>query len=76
MGRQIVGHKAYLTAEGDMFDALALAAYGEEGMAHCIIQANPDYGGVLVFGAGAELRIPVVEGAETPQTLAPWRRQP
>lgn len=74
MSRRIVGHFDYKTAEGDMFDTLALAAYNEERMATHIITANPDYADVIIFEAGVLLRIPILENIETPDTLPPWRR--
>ena len=51
---------------GDTFDSIALVAYNEERMASTIIEANPDL--------SEAVRIPIVETAETPETLPPWRR--
>ena len=70
----ITGYQSLITVEGDTFDALALEFYNDEKLAHYIIQANPDYCDVLIFGAGAELKIPIVENPQTPQSLPPWRR--
>lgn len=72
--RRVTGYKAYTTREGDTFDALALEMYGEETLAHYIIEFNPDYADVLIFEANVELRLPIVENVETPDTLPPWRR--
>ncbi len=58
----------------ERFDALALEMYGEEMLAHYIAEFNPDYADVLIFDANVALRLPIVEGAETPETLPPWRR--
>jgi phage tail protein X len=71
---RITGYKTYKTREGDTFDALALAMYGEERLAHLIIQYNPNYADVVVFGPNEELRLPIYENADTPETLPPWRR--
>ena len=60
--------------EGDTFDALALEMYGEETLAHYIIEFNPDYADVLIFDANVALRLPIIENVETPDTLPPWRR--
>ena len=68
--RRVTGYKDYTTREGDTFDALALEMYGEEMLAHYIVEFNPDYADVLIVA----LRLPIVEGAETPETLPPWRR--
>lgn len=72
--RRVVGYKNYTTREGDTFDALALSMYGSETLAHYIIEFNPDYADVLIFEANIALRLPVVEDAELPDTLPPWRR--
>lgn len=73
--RRITGYKEYTTREGDTFDALALEMYGEETLAHYIIEFNPDYADVLIFDANVPLQLPIVENVETPDTLPPWRRE-
>lgn len=72
--RRVTGYKEYTTREGDTFDALALEMYGDETLAHYIIEFNPDYADVLIFEANVALRLPIVEDAELPDTLPPWRR--
>lgn len=64
----------YVTAQGDTFDLLALAAYSDEMLSSAIIQANPDHCDVLIFDAGISLRIPVLDEVELPVSLPPWRR--
>ena len=64
----------YTTVSGDTFDMIALAAYDEERLAGTIIEVNPDYADVLVFGAGVVLTIPDAEDVKAPATLPPWRR--
>ena len=64
----------YTTRLGDTFDRLALQAYNDEKMAGEIIKANPDYADVLIFENTVSLRIPKLENAAQPETLAPWRR--
>ena len=71
---RVTGYKDYTTREGDTFDALALEMYGEETLAHYIIEFNPDHSDVLIFDANVALRLPIVEDAELPETLPPWRR--
>lgn len=73
--RRVTAYKEYTTREGDTFDALALEMYGEETLAHYIIEFNPDYADVLIFDANVALRLPIVEEAEMPDTLPPWRRE-
>lgn len=72
--RRVTAYKEYTTREGDTFDALALEMYGEETLAHYIIEFNPDYADVLIFDANVALRLPIVENVEMPDTLPPWRR--
>ena len=71
---KVTAYKEYTTREGDTFDALALEMYGEETLAHYIIDFNPDYADVLIFDANVPLRLPIVEEVETPDTLPPWRQ--
>ena len=71
---RVSAYITYTTQEGDTFDELALDMYGDERLAHYIIEYNPDYADVLIFEANVELYLPIVEDAETPETLPPWRR--
>lgn len=71
----ITGYRNITTVEGDTFDALALEFYNDEKQASLIIQANLDYCDVLIFEAGVELKIPIVEFVNLPETLPPWRRE-
>ncbi len=71
---RVTAYKEYTTKEGDAFDALALEMYGDETLAHYIIEFNPDFSDVLIFEANVALRLPIVADAETPETLPPWRR--
>lgn len=72
--RKVTTYKEYTTREGDTFDALALEMYGDESLAHYIIEFNPDFADVLIFEANVALRLPIVENVETPDTLPPWRQ--
>lgn len=58
---------------GDTWDILALDAYDDESKASLIIQANPQYSDVLIFPAGVELKIPIID-EPTMETLPPWKR--
>lgn len=72
--QRITGYRNYRTRAGDTFDALALSMYNEEKLSHYIIGFNPDYADVIIFEANVFLRLPIVENAEMPATLPPWRR--
>ena len=71
---RVTGYIDYITRAGDTFDMLALTMYNEEKLAHYIIEFNPDYSDVVVFGANVPLRLPIVDNVELPETLPPWRR--
>ena len=71
--RRVTGYKDYTTREGDTFDALALEMYGEEMLANYIAEFNPDYADVMTLKANVDIPLPNVEGAQTPETLTPWR---
>lgn len=68
------GYVSYTTKNGDTYDLLAIAAYNDEKMASYIIKANPQHMKTLVFEEGVVLKIPVLENAQLPSTLPPWRR--
>lgn len=70
----VMGSRAYTARAGDTFDLLAGQAYGEETMAGAIIEANPDYADTVIFDGGEVLTLPLVDRADTPDTLPPWRR--
>ena len=71
--QRVTGYLTYRTQAGDTFDSLALTMYNDEKLAKYIIEFNPDYSDVIIFDGNIELRLPVVENIETPETLPPWR---
>lgn len=73
--RRVTGYYEYITQDGDTFDLLALDMYNDERLAHYIIEYNPDYCDVIVFEGGVQIRLPIIDGAETTETLPPWRQQ-
>ena len=64
--------RLYRTAQGDMWDSIALRELGSEHLMHLLIDANPKYIGVAVFPANCELIIPDVTTEER-ITFPPWR---
>lgn len=72
--RRIVSFINYTTRAGDTFDSLALTMYNEEKLAHYIIESNPDHADVIIFDANIQLRLPVMDSVETPETFPPWRQ--
>lgn len=71
---RITGIFNYTTQSNDTFDSLALQIYDDEMQAYRIVECNPDYAGVLMFGAGVELKIPIYDMVKSSQTLPPWER--
>ena len=72
--RRVITRYLRVTQDGDTFDLLALDMYNDERLAHYIIEFNPDYSDVIVFEGGVHLKLPVVEEAETSETVPPWRQ--
>lgn len=64
--------KQYRTKANDTFDKIAYELYGDEKIASYLIAANTDYSGVLVFGEGIMLNLPILEQIET-TTLPQWK---
>ena len=54
-------YMSYVTKAGDTFDSIAFDVYTEEKLAWIIMQANPLLCDVLIFDAGVEVMIPVIE---------------
>ncbi len=75
MAKRVIGYKEYCTADGDTFDNLALEMYGDETMSSQIIEFNPDYSDVVIFGANEKLKLPVFDEDEAGESdaLPPWR---
>ncbi len=56
-----------------MWDSIALELYGDERHFTLLMDANPDYADVLVFGANIQLRVP--PPPDTGYTNLPdWKR--
>lgn len=67
--------RKYTTKSGDMWDMISFRVYGSELFVSELMQANPDYVGVVVFNAGVTLNIPEVTPVQrSAASLPPWRR--
>lgn len=64
--------KIYRTVQDDAFDGIAWRIWGREHMGRLLIEANPEYADVLLFGPGVELVVPDAEPVTTVQDLPPW----
>ena len=70
---KIVGYKTHVTVAGDTYDIIALDYYNDEFKAPLIADANLAHSDVVIFSAGVELRIPVIEQVASSK-LPPWRQ--
>lgn len=63
----------YKTTQGDTWDIISLMFYDTPFKINELISCNPEYSDTLIFDGNIELNIPIIE-ANTPNTLAPWKR--
>lgn len=70
---QAMAANIYTTKQGDMWDAISYAVYGNEYLMHVIMDANPSYVSIVIFPAGITLFIPDIPST-IPQNLPPWKR--
>ena len=63
----------YLTVQGDGWDAIALAVYGDVRFTPELIKANPAHRDALVFSDGIALTVPDIEPTEAAGDLPPWK---
>lgn len=64
--------KAYITLQGDAWDAIAYRLWSEERLFMDLVQANPEYTDVALFPAGVELRVPPAPERTIKTELPPW----
>lgn len=65
--------KEYRTIQGDSFDAISFRLWGSEHYMRKLMDANPDYMDVLLFGPGIVLQIPdFTPPPKTASGLPPW----
>lgn len=62
----------YTTTQGDAWDTIAYRLFGEERLAHLLMQANPEHMDVLMFPAGVLLTVPKVAPPQQALKLPPW----
>ena len=72
-------YTTYRASAGESFDLVALLVYGDEKYAAELMNANPDYCGLVVFAGGETLVLPELQipahndEAALANTIAPWR---
>lgn len=64
----------HIAKRGETWDSIAFEWYLEEREAATILKANPGMAHIVSFEGGEKIRVPIIEKANTPSTLAPWRR--
>mgnify|MGYP002855566330 CR=1 FL=1 len=66
--------RTYRTIQGDTWDIIAYREYkniGAERLLHCLIDANPEHVGTVIFPAGVVLNVPDIDIPKS-DTLPPW----
>lgn len=64
----------YTTIQGDMWDAVAYRLWGNEGLFHRLMAANPRHRDLVVFPAGIVLAVPDVTPELTVKAVdPPWK---
>lgn len=69
----VSSYTTYTTSAGDTWDEIAYKTCGSEVLSSEIMLLNRPYIGVVLFGEGIDLTIPVYDTSVTPDTLPPWR---
>lgn len=69
----------YVTRDGDRWDQIALAYYGDPHLYGPLVEENPEVAIVPLLPPGVVLRVPVLEPAEVEtrvdaSLLPPWKR--
>ena len=64
----------YTTRQGDTWDVIAYRLWGRETLMRQLIEANPDYGDVLVFGPDVVLSVPQITVPDKTPDLPPWMK--
>lgn len=64
----------YVARQGEMWDAVAFALWGEERLAWRLMAANPRYRELVFFSGGEVLVVPEISTVATVRTLPPWKR--
>jgi hypothetical protein len=69
----------HLTRDGERWDQIALAYYGDPHLYGPLVAANPEVAITPLLDGGVLLRVPVLDRAEAeprtdPALLPPWKR--
>lgn len=72
-----MSHRKYIASEGERWDNVAWAAYGDVSLMNELIAANPEVPSFEVLAGGTVLKIPVIVTpvSTTQDKLPPWKQQ-
>jgi len=69
-----MGGYTYRTKQGDMWDYIAWAVYGDESYVFVLYRANPQYLDVYLFEDGIDIYCPEITAeAEEDEDIPEWR---
>jgi len=65
-----------LTAQGDTWDSISFALWGDESFAHALLAANPSLRQIVLFEEPALINVPArpVVKEQRLETLPPWKQ--
>lgn len=66
-------YTVYNTVQGDRWDTVSYAAYGDVEHIHDLIEANPAVPIDTVLPPGITLKVPVIDLPLTTSKLPPWK---
>lgn len=69
----VIDYTTYVTSAGDTWDEIAHSECGSELLSSELMLLNRKYMGVVIFGEGVELVVPIYDTTQEPETLPPWR---
>lgn len=65
--------KRYTAHQGEAWDQIAYTLWGKEALMTALMEANPDYREVVLFGGGETLSVPDMDLTETSENLPAWK---
>lgn len=65
--------RTYPAHQGEAWDQIAYKLWGRETLMTALLEANPDYREVVLFGGGEVLTVPDIDLTETSDSLPAWK---
>jgi len=68
--------RKYMAAQGDVWDYLSWKLYGDEGLSHILLAANPALRRIVVFDVPEMINVPdkPQARAQSSVNLPPWKK--